>query len=165
MPSARNLWQTKVDESTERTMKFLATPFLRHFRESFRELRRKQRRGEMFSLESILAPVVFSFKRNSTFVFSSSMIVFYTRTFALFFRSFSCFAVLYSDRCPIELYKERKLRLRGKRENTNGGRDHRTETRRARPAAIPRYTNLLAKLAKLPQGFENFKMANIRIPD
>lgn len=165
MRSARNSCQTKVDESAEQTMKFLATPFLHHFRRSFRELRGRQKRGEMFSLESILAPVVFSFDRNSTFVFSSSMIVLNARTFALFLRSFGCFAVLYSYRCPVGLHKERKLRLRGKRENTSGGRDHRTETRRARPAAIPRYTNLLAKLAKLPQGFENSKMANIRIPD
>lgn len=64
-------------------MKFLATPFLRHFPRSFRELRRRQKRAEMFSLESILAPVDFPFNRNSTFVFSSSMIVFYARTFAL----------------------------------------------------------------------------------
>jgi len=37
----------------------------------------------------------------------------------------------------------------------------RRETGGTRPAAIPRYTNLLAKLAKLVRGFWNSKMARI----
>lgn len=40
-------------------------------------------------------------------------------------------------------------------------RDCRRETGGTRPAAIPRYTNLLAKLAKLARGFWNSKMARI----
>lgn len=39
--------------------------------------------------------------------------------------------------------------------------DCRRETGGTRPAAIPRYTNLLAKLAKLARGFWNSKMARI----
>lgn len=60
-----------------------------------------------------------------------------------------------------------ELRKRGLR---NGGqkvrdRDCRRESGRTRPAAIPRYTNLLVKLAKLARGFRNSKMARIRIAD
>jgi len=40
-------------------------------------------------------------------------------------------------------------------------RDYSRETGGTRPAAIPRYTNLLAKLAKLARGFWNSKMARI----
>lgn len=64
--------------------------------------------------------------------------------------------------------ERRGLRNEGERVRDRGCR---RETGGTRPAAIPRYTNLLAKLAKLARGFWNSKMArisaqriNLRIP-
>lgn len=63
---------------------------------------------------------------------------------------------------------ENELQPRAFRERGTEGarsRERRRETGGTRPAAIPRYTNLLAKLAKLARGFRNSKMACIRIAD
>lgn len=64
--------------------------------------------------------------------------------------------------------RENGLRSRGlSKRGTEGARsrERRRETGGTRPAAIPRYTNLLAKLAKLVRSFRNSKMACIRIAD
>lgn len=59
---------------------------------------------------------------------------------------------------PVRRPTQRGLRNEGQRVRDC---ECRRETGGTRPAAIPRYTNLLAKLAKLARGFWNSKMAGI----